>query len=100
MTGNAGADTFKAGIDHDTITDSSTTDGDTVDIKDALGAGDTYDVVEDVDGHAVLEIYDGGDTNVIQGSITFSDVNFADLDTGNELDSLISLVGDIDDGTV
>ena len=28
-------------------------------------------VVEDADGHAVLEIYDGGDTNVVQGSITF-----------------------------
>jgi len=100
MTGNAGADTFKAGVDHDTITDSSATDGDTIDIKDALGVGDTYAVVEDADGHAVLEIYDGGDTNFVQGSITFSDVNFEDLDTGNELDSLISLVGDIDDGTV
>ncbi len=106
LTGGAGADTFKAAQGNDTITDYSHTDGDIVDISHVFESGDHLEVGANPDGTANLSIVDSG--NDLQGSVSFDNINFADLDPTpgvdingdgetNQLDSLLGQV-DVDDG--
>jgi len=111
LTGNSGADTFKASGGNDTITDYNQAEGDVLDISDLLEAVDTLAVTENPDGSARLSILDG--SNDVKGSVSFDNINFADLDPVgdpglsdlngdgdiDQLDSLIDKV-DIDDGGI
>lgn len=69
-------------------------DGDIVDISHVLTTNDTYDVTEGLGGKAKLVIQDGAGHE--KGNGTFDNINYGDLDAGNELNSLLELV-DIDD---
>jgi hypothetical protein len=97
ITGLAGADTFKVGDGDDTITDYNQADGDIVDISHVLDTSDTYDVTEGLGGKAKLVIQDGAGHE--KGSVTFDNINYGDLDTGHELDSLLEQVEIDDDPT-
>ena len=55
----------------------------------------TYDVTEGLGGKAKLVIKEGAGYK--KGCVTFDNINYGDLDAGNELDSLLDQV-DIDDG--
>jgi T1SS-143 domain-containing protein len=111
LTGGTGADTFKVGQGDDRISDYSQADGDVVDISHVItDAGDHLAVSENTDGTAKLSVLDTGD--VEKGSVTFDNIDYADLDPGvtgvddintdgvtDQLDSLIDKV-DFDDGTI
>jgi VCBS repeat-containing protein len=101
MTGGAGADIFKTGIGNDHITDYSITQGDKVDITAVLNTVDPTDTSHlgfntDVNGHAVLDIYDSGTDHSaahLVGSVTFDNIT-----TATDLNSLLGQV-DIDHTT-
>jgi Ca2+-binding RTX toxin-like protein len=98
LTGGSGADTFVTGEGDDIITFYSQAEGDVVDISGVFddGAGDYLDVSENADGTVKLSIFDSG--HVEKGSVSFESIDYADLETGDELNSLLGQV-DVDDGT-
>jgi hypothetical protein len=97
LTGGAGADTFVTGEGDDTITFYSQSEGDVVDISDIFVDGDDTLTVVDEGGKAKLVITEDS-SSIEKGSITFESIDFADLETGSELDSLLGQV-DVEDGT-
>ena len=98
LTGGLGADTFKVGEGHDTIMDYSKAEGDVVDISHVLDSaeGDHSRLgVIDNAGKAELVIYNDAAHTTEIGSVTFDTINFSDLTSGDELNSLLGQV-DVD----
>ncbi|KQC04652.1 MAG: hypothetical protein APR55_00275 [Methanolinea sp. SDB] len=104
LKGGTGADTFVVSEGgNDTVLDyNKTVDGDKVDISsivkvDDVAVAKTYLNVREVDGKAVLDIYDGADhsSGHLKASVTFDNINYSDLGSSDQLDHLLGQV-DID----
>ncbi len=104
IKGGSGADTFVVSEGgNDTILDyNKTVDGDKVDISSIVKVDDeavakTYLNVREVNGKAVLDIYDGADHSAghLKASVTFDNINYSDLGSTDQLDNLLGQV-DID----
>ena len=103
LSGGTGADTFQftthdhdddpdtpETFDHDTILDYSQEDGDILDLTRITNL-DHYDV-RDNDGKAELVLYDNESTPNELGSVTFDNIDYDDLATGDELNSLLGMI--------
>jgi len=94
LTGGAGADRFISGVGDDLIVDYSKAEGDILDFSHIYQQGDHLAVSEGTDGKAKLSVMD--DTNTEKGSVTFDNINYSDLTSGDELNSLLGQLNPIE----
>ena len=97
LTGGDGADTFVTAVDNDLIVDYSKGEGDILDLSHIYQSGNHLEVSEGSDGKAKLSVMDG---ETEKGSVTFDNISYSDLTSGDQLNSLLGQLNNIDyDGT-